>query len=36
MNSDKPQVIIYTEGKTDWKHLKKAKEKLNLDLPIVL
>jgi len=31
LNSD---AIIWTEGKTDWKHLKKAIEKLNLDLNI--
>lgn len=34
MTSEKFIAIIYTEGKTDWKHLKKAKEKLNIDLPI--
>lgn len=32
MALEKPLAIIYTEGKTDWKHLKKAQEKLNIDL----
>jgi hypothetical protein len=27
-------VLIITEGKTDWKHLKKAAEKLKFELPI--
>lgn len=31
---DSEQTLVITEGKTDWKHLKKAKEKLNIDLPI--
>lgn len=35
MASEEPLAIIYTEGKTDWKHLKKAQEKLNIDLPII-
>ncbi len=34
MALEKPIAMIYTEGKTDWKHLKKAQEKLNIDLPI--
>jgi RNA-directed DNA polymerase len=30
----KPLAIIYTEGKTDWKHLKRAQKELNIELPI--
>lgn len=28
------ETLILTEGKTDWKHLKKAKEVLGIELPI--
>jgi hypothetical protein len=35
MASEKPVAIIYTEGKTDWKHLKKAQKRLNITLPII-
>jgi len=30
----RPDAIIWTEGKTDWKHLKKAAQKLRLNLNI--
>lgn len=30
-NKDETKPLIITEGKTDWKHLKKAKEKLAID-----
>lgn len=33
-NTEKAIAIIYPEGKTDWKHLKKAKEKLKINLNI--
>ena len=34
MSLEKPLAIIYTEGKTDWQLLKKAREKLNLAIDI--
>ena len=34
LRQEKADAIIWTEGKTDWKHLKKAKEQLNLGLNI--
>jgi len=33
-DSGDTEAIIWTEGKTDWKHLKKALEKLRLDLRV--
>jgi|GEM_PF-1729661 len=33
-NQGSCQAFVYTEGKTDWKHLQKAMQKLNLSLNI--
>lgn len=34
LRANSPEAAIWTEGKTDWKHLKKALEKLEMDLNI--
>lgn len=34
LKATSPEAVIWTEGKTDWKHLKKALEKLGGDLNV--